>query len=181
VPYKAVADHLETFLASLDADPTAKGLPAYVQREFYDYLRVASSPRAFSAWDVHLQARDAAGLQLQAARILSVVCQPADGPDRGPPGRASNPLGPHAAMGRVGAHPLALLGLLGQVIKYLIQARCLMAVANRENKRRIGCYMWLHVGFRKEKVRRAFAMLICIGYTGNASLLAYFRLGVRVS
>ncbi len=34
-----VADHLETFLASLDADPDAKGLPAYVQREFYDYLQ----------------------------------------------------------------------------------------------------------------------------------------------
>src|SRR5438876_446150 len=40
---------------------------------------------------------------------LSVVCRPADGPDRGPPGRAGDPLGPHAAMGRVGAHPLALL------------------------------------------------------------------------
>ena len=38
VLYKVVADHLETFLASLDADPTATGLPAYVQREFYDYL-----------------------------------------------------------------------------------------------------------------------------------------------
>jgi len=39
VLYKVVADHLETFLASLDADPDAKGLPAYVQREFYDYLQ----------------------------------------------------------------------------------------------------------------------------------------------
>lgn len=28
-----------TFLASLDDDPNAKGLPAYVQCEFYDYLR----------------------------------------------------------------------------------------------------------------------------------------------
>jgi len=37
--YKVIADHLETFLASLDADPDAKGLPAYVQREFYDYLQ----------------------------------------------------------------------------------------------------------------------------------------------
>ena len=34
-----VAEHLETFLASLDTDPDAKGLPAYVQREFYDYLQ----------------------------------------------------------------------------------------------------------------------------------------------
>ena len=30
VLYKVVANHLETFLASLDADPDAKGLPAYV-------------------------------------------------------------------------------------------------------------------------------------------------------
>jgi hypothetical protein len=33
VLYKVVSDHLETFLASLDADPAAKGLPAY------DYLQ----------------------------------------------------------------------------------------------------------------------------------------------
>ena len=39
VLYKVVSEHLETFLASLDADPNAKGLPAYVQREFYDYLQ----------------------------------------------------------------------------------------------------------------------------------------------
>src|SRR5947209_17499238 len=39
VLYKVIADHLETFLASLDADPYAKGLPAYVQREFCDYLQ----------------------------------------------------------------------------------------------------------------------------------------------
>ena len=37
--YKVIAEHLETFLASLDADPDATGLPAYVQREFYDYLQ----------------------------------------------------------------------------------------------------------------------------------------------
>jgi len=34
VLYPVVADHLETFLA----DPDTRGLPAYVQREFYDYL-----------------------------------------------------------------------------------------------------------------------------------------------
>jgi hypothetical protein len=33
-----LADHLETFFASLDANPTAKGLPAYIQRAFYDYV-----------------------------------------------------------------------------------------------------------------------------------------------
>src|ERR671924_552803 len=39
VLYTVIADHLETFLASLDADPEATGLPAYVRREFYDYLQ----------------------------------------------------------------------------------------------------------------------------------------------
>src|SRR5215470_1051479 len=39
VLYHVVADHLGTFLASLDADTDAKGLPAYVQRELYDYLQ----------------------------------------------------------------------------------------------------------------------------------------------
>ena len=34
-----IADHLETFLASLDADPEATGLSAYVERAFYAYLR----------------------------------------------------------------------------------------------------------------------------------------------
>src|SRR5499426_3209685 len=38
VLYHAVADHLETLLASLNTDPDATGLPAYIQREFYDYL-----------------------------------------------------------------------------------------------------------------------------------------------
>jgi len=37
--YQIVATHLETFLAALDADPGARGLPAYVEREFYDYLQ----------------------------------------------------------------------------------------------------------------------------------------------
>src|SRR5215475_11384712 len=39
VLYKVIADHLETFLASCEADPDATGLPACVQREFYDYLQ----------------------------------------------------------------------------------------------------------------------------------------------
>src|SRR5215472_8536840 len=39
VLYHVIAEHLETFLASLDNDPEATGLPAYVQQEFYDYLR----------------------------------------------------------------------------------------------------------------------------------------------
>src|SRR6516165_5229100 len=39
VLYHVIAEHLETFLASLHDAPEATGLPAYVEREFYDYLR----------------------------------------------------------------------------------------------------------------------------------------------
>ena len=39
VLYRVIAEHLETFLASLHDDPAAKGLPTYVQHEFYDYLQ----------------------------------------------------------------------------------------------------------------------------------------------
>src|SRR5262245_11641588 len=35
--YQVVADHLETLLASLDADPDAQGFPAYGQCECYAY------------------------------------------------------------------------------------------------------------------------------------------------
>src|SRR3989442_1141458 len=47
VLYKVLADHLETFRASLDADPDAKGLPAYVQHEFYDYLQCGILAHSF--------------------------------------------------------------------------------------------------------------------------------------
>jgi len=39
VLYHVIAAHLETFLASCHDDPDGAGLPAYVEREFYDYLR----------------------------------------------------------------------------------------------------------------------------------------------
>jgi hypothetical protein len=52
VLYHVVADHLETFLASLDADLDARGLPSYVQREFYDYLWCNSLPMACCGWAV---------------------------------------------------------------------------------------------------------------------------------
>jgi hypothetical protein len=44
VLYTVIADHLETFLASCEADPDAPGLPAYVQREFYAYLQCGILP-----------------------------------------------------------------------------------------------------------------------------------------
>jgi hypothetical protein len=37
--YQVIADHLETFLATVAADPTATGRPAYVVDEFYAYLQ----------------------------------------------------------------------------------------------------------------------------------------------
>jgi hypothetical protein len=39
VLYQVIADHLETFLATLDADPMATGLPGYVKEEFSAYLQ----------------------------------------------------------------------------------------------------------------------------------------------
>ena len=39
VLYQVIADHLETFLATLAADPAAKGLPTYVVEELYAYLQ----------------------------------------------------------------------------------------------------------------------------------------------
>ena len=39
VLYQVIADHLETFRATLAADPAAKGLPDYVVEEFYAYLQ----------------------------------------------------------------------------------------------------------------------------------------------
>jgi putative transposase/transposase-like zinc-binding protein len=39
VLYTVIAEHLETFLASLHDDPDATGLPAYVERAFYDSVR----------------------------------------------------------------------------------------------------------------------------------------------
>ena len=39
VLYNVVAEHLATFLAGIDADPTAKGLPSYAWDEFKAYLK----------------------------------------------------------------------------------------------------------------------------------------------
>ncbi len=37
--YKVVQENVETFIQMSEADPNRKGLPEYVKREFYDYLR----------------------------------------------------------------------------------------------------------------------------------------------
>ena len=47
VLYHVIAEHLETFLASLADAPEATGLPPYVEREFYAYLRCAILAHGF--------------------------------------------------------------------------------------------------------------------------------------
>jgi hypothetical protein len=44
VLYHMIAAYLETFLALLDDDPEATGLPAYVRREFYAYVQSPIAP-----------------------------------------------------------------------------------------------------------------------------------------
>ena len=51
VLYQVVAEHLETFLAGIDADPTAKGLPSYVRDEFYAYLKCGILAHGFVRLD----------------------------------------------------------------------------------------------------------------------------------
>src|SRR5262249_44549785 len=53
VLYHVIAEHLETFLASLDNDPEATGFPAYVQQEFYDYFRCATLHPVFLRRALH--------------------------------------------------------------------------------------------------------------------------------
>jgi hypothetical protein len=43
VLYQVIADHLEPLLATLDADPTAKGLPGYDREECYASLQEAKA------------------------------------------------------------------------------------------------------------------------------------------
>ena len=54
-------------------------------------------------------AQDAAGVQLQAARLLPVMCRQARGADGGASRRTGHPLGGHPPVGRLGADSLALL------------------------------------------------------------------------
>jgi hypothetical protein len=82
VLYTVIAEHLETFLASLADDPEATGLPTYVQREFYDYLQCGILAHGFLRLGCDTLPQRAAGaFQLQAARILSIMRGPAHGPD----------------------------------------------------------------------------------------------------
>ena len=113
VLYKVIADHLETFLASLDADPDAKGLPASVQREFYDYLPCGILAHGFLRLGCDTCQKELL-LPFSCKRrgfCPSCAGRP-DGPDRGPPGRVRHPLGADTAMGGVRAYSLTILDVL---------------------------------------------------------------------
>jgi hypothetical protein len=109
VLYKVIAEHLETFLASLDADPDATGLPAYVQREFYDYLQCGILAHGFLRLGCDTRKHEMLLAFSCKRRGFCPSCGPADGPDGGTSGRVCRPLGPDAPMGGVGTHPLAVL------------------------------------------------------------------------
>jgi hypothetical protein len=110
VLYKVIADHLETFLAALDADPAATGLPAYVQRKFYDYLQCGILAHGFLRLGCDTCHKELL-LPFSCKRrgfCPSCAGRP-HGPNGGPPGRAGPSLGADTPMGRLGPHPLAVL------------------------------------------------------------------------
>jgi hypothetical protein len=89
-----VAEYLDTFLAGIDADPTAKGLPSYVKDEFQAYLQCGILAHGFLrlGCDTYPHqmllafkrpCKDARALQ--EARVLSLVCREAHGRNRSAP------------------------------------------------------------------------------------------------
>ena len=117
VLYKVIAEYLETFLASLDADPAAKGLPATCNVSFTTICSVASSPMAFCAWDVRPARKRSSWPSVASGGGFVPRVRAGGCPDGGPPGRARHSLGADAPMGGVSAHPLAVLdgGFTGAV------------------------------------------------------------------
>jgi hypothetical protein len=113
VLYRVIAEHLETFLASLATDPNARGLPAYVQREFYDYLQCGILAHGFLRLGCDTCKKEVL-LAFSCKRrgfCPSCVGRPY-GPNRGPPGRTRHPLGADATMGGVRARPLTILDVI---------------------------------------------------------------------
>jgi hypothetical protein len=118
VLYQVVAEHLDTFLAGIDADPTANGLPSYVRDEFQAYLKCGILAHGFLRLGCDIcshqmllafkrPCKDTRALQ--KARLLSLVCREAHGRDGSAPGRAGDPPGANPSVGRFSTHSLALL------------------------------------------------------------------------
>jgi Transposase zinc-binding domain len=91
-----VRHQLETFLASLDADPDATGLPAYVQRELYDYLQCGILAHGFLRLGC-----DTCHKEL----LLPVSCHWRLSGATQPPARDAHPDAPPARGGRRGDAP----------------------------------------------------------------------------
>ena len=106
VLYTVIAEHLETFLASLDADPAAKGLPAYVQREFYDYLQCGILAMAFSAWAVTPASKSCSCPSVASGGGFVRRVRAGGWPRRRPTWSRRHSLGAHAPMG--GSVPIPL-------------------------------------------------------------------------
>jgi hypothetical protein len=84
VLYQVVAEYLDTFLAAIDADLTANGLPSYVRDEFQAYLKCGILAHGFLRLGCDTcphqmllafkrPCKDARALQ--KARVLSLVCR----------------------------------------------------------------------------------------------------------
>jgi len=97
-----VAEHLGTFLAALDADLDARGLPAYVEREFYDYWQCGVLAHGFLRLGCDTCHHE---LLLTFSYKRRGFCPSCAGrrmaQTAGPSGRAGHPLGAHASLGRL--------------------------------------------------------------------------------
>ena len=114
VLYSVIAEHFETFLAWLDNDPDAKGLPAYVQREFYDYLQCGILAHGFLRLGCDTCPKE---VLLAFSCKRRGFCPSCAGPgphgsDGGPPGRVCHALGADTPMGGVRTNSVALLDVL---------------------------------------------------------------------
>ena len=87
------AEHLETFLALLPDDPDTKGLPAYVEGEFFDYLQCGILAHGFLRLGCDACQKEILWLSVVSEGILSLVFGAAHGSDRGSPGRVCHAMG----------------------------------------------------------------------------------------
>ena len=86
VLYNVIAEHLETCLASCRDDPEATGFPAYVEREFYDYLRCGILVHGFLRLGCDTCHHELLLAFSCKRRGFCLSCRAAHGADGGPPG-----------------------------------------------------------------------------------------------
>ena len=106
--YRLVQQHAASFIAHTEASTGAE-LPRFIKDEFDAFLECGILAHGFlrlRCGDV--RPRQAAGLQLQAPRVLPLVRRAAHVADRGAPGRPRHPARAGAAVGAVAADRAAL-------------------------------------------------------------------------